>query len=62
MEVFIERGYTAGDLKEQIDKANSFDRANLLNQSKISKNENQIPLVITYNQKAPNISQIIQKH
>ena len=61
-EKFIESGYKANDSKEKIDKVNNFDRANLLNHSKISNSKNCIPLIITYNETAPNISKIIQKH
>ena len=62
MEKFIERGFKASDWKEKIDKANNFDRANLLSHSKISESTNHMPLLITYNQTAPNVSKIIQKH
>ena len=59
---FTERRLKASDLKEKIYKANSFDRANLLTHSKLSKGKNRIPLVIIYHQIAPNVSKIIRKH
>ena len=37
MEKFIERDYKVNDIIENIDKANTFDRADLLQRPKISK-------------------------
>lgn len=62
MKKFIEKGYNVTGLKEKIDKANIFDREDLLQHLKISKNGNRIPLVLPYNQKAPNVSKILEKH
>ena len=62
MKKFVQRGYKASYLKGKIDKAKSFDRAVLLNYSKVPKNGNYIPLVISYNRTAPNVSKIMQKH
>ena len=42
---FIERGYKASD---SIDKASNFDRANLLNRSKMFNSKNRITLETTY--------------
>ena len=51
MEKFLERGYKASVVKEKNDKANAFIRV-----------ENDIPLVISYNWTAPNVSKSMQKH
>ena len=47
--------------KQKFGKVNNFDRADLLNFWRISQKENHIPLVISYNWTAPNMSKIMQK-
>ena len=52
---------TKHDLK-RVDGPNNSGRAELLNCSKNSKNGNRIPLIISLNLTAPNLSKIMQKH
>ena len=62
MKKFLEAGYKASDTKEKIDIAKTVNRTRLLQHSKNSKNANRIPLVLSYNRKAPNVSKIMHKH
>ena len=45
-------------MKEKVDKANTFDKADQFQHPKTFKNAVRILLVLSYNQNAPNVSKI----
>ena len=58
-ERFIERGYHADEVEEQIQKTSSVEPGNLSGTKNTSK---RIPFVVTYNRTLPPISKILRKH
>ena len=58
---FINRGYKASSILEQIDKVNRLNRNDLM-QLKHKERTQCLPISLTYNKTLPNIKNIIEKH
>ena len=61
-EKFIQRGYSATEVQEQINKASRIGREELLLESSCQRKHDRIPLVLPYNRTTPKISNIINKY
>ena len=57
----VERGYSENEIKQQISKTFTIERAHLLNQKK-QATSNRVPLILTHNRTLSNVKRVVNKH
>ena len=56
------RGYSGKDIERQLQKVDTLERSELLKEKRKDKNEERVPLVLTYSRHLPDIHKIVRRH